>query len=356
HDFNNLLLAISGNARLALEDVGRDHPAFTSLNEIGKASARATDLVRRILAFSARTPRDSASTPLCTGVEEALNLVRVSIPPNITLRSRLCGANVYVNLHTTELQQIIINLVTNAVHAIGDRDGIIEVTADLRDAEARIAVRDNGCGMEPAVRDRVFDPFFTTKQSGQGTGLGLAVVHGLVQGAHGTIKVESEPNIGTTFWISLPVSIQQHSDLPIGDAVIVRGAGERILYVDDDESVVLLVTRALNSLGYNVTGFTDSLQAVQAIEKKQTAFDVVVTDLSMPGPNGFDIAAAVKRTHAHVPVILTSGFVREEDRARAITLGIEHVILKPNTIDELVHILDQLCDKLRTGTQSVINL
>lgn len=346
HDFNNLLLAISGNVRLALNELPNDHPARGSLEEATKAGDRATDLVRRILTFAAKAPQTSTRTPICEAVQDAASLVRVSIPPNIVLRTRLCNSREFVDVSETELQQVIVNLITNAVHAIGSKAGSIEVTVDVRGQKTRISVQDNGCGMDAATIERVFDPFFTTKGNGKGTGLGLSVVHGIVTSVNGTISVDSTVGQGTTFFIELPLSAAQ-SEAPIAaidDAP--RGAGQRILYVDDDDAIVMLIDKMLTGLGYSVKGFDDSRAAAQFIQAEPNEFDIVVTDLSMPQVGGFDIARIVKSVRPSVPIIVTSGYVRDQDRDQAAQLGIGHLILKPNTIDELGKVLDALCKKL----------
>jgi signal transduction histidine kinase/CheY-like chemotaxis protein len=347
HDFNNLLLAMTGNTRLALADLPATHSAHGPLEEVLKAGGRAADLVSRILAFATKAPRTLSSTPVCEAVENAVTLVRVSIPDNVTLRTQLCRSPERADLSETELQQVIVNLVTNAVHAIGNRSGLIEVTVDVRDRMARIAVKDNGCGMDDATIDRVFDPFFTTKANGKGTGLGLSVVHGIVSSVHGTIRIDSELGIGTTFFVELPLSANRAIVQKVVSEVTPRGAGQRILYVDDDEAIVTLITKTLTSLGYTVIAHTDSHAAAKFIQECPNAFDVVVTDLSMPQLSGFDIARVVKSANASTPVIVTSGYVRDEDHERATAAGIEYVILKPNTIDELGKALDALCRKMR---------
>jgi PAS domain S-box-containing protein len=347
HDFNNLLLAMTGNTRLALADIPNTHAAHAPLNEVLKAGSRAADLVRRILAFATNAPRTLTSTPVCEAVQNAVTLVQVSIPDNVTLRTQLCNSPEHVDVSETELQQVIVNLVTNAAHAIGNRAGVIEVTVDVRDHKARISVGDNGCGMDGATIERVFDPFFTTKSKGKGTGLGLSVVHGIVTSVHGSISVDSKVDAGTTFYIELPVSTNQQASPEIVDTTAPRGAGQRILYIDDDDAIVTLITRTLTALGYSVLGYTDSHAAAKYIEDHSEDFDVVVTDLSMPQLTGFDIARVVKATKPSIPVIVTSGYVRDEDNERAKALGIEYVILKPNTIDELGKALDVLCRKMR---------
>jgi signal transduction histidine kinase/DNA-binding NarL/FixJ family response regulator len=345
HDFNNLLLAISGNVRLALTELPHNHPARAALDESIKASSRATDLVRRILAFATKAPRESTSTPVCEAVQDAVSLVRVTIPPNIALRTRLCNSNEHVEISETELQQVIVNLITNAVYAIGvdKADGLIEVLVDVRERKARIAVLDNGCGMEMSTLDRVFDPFFTTKESGKGTGLGLSVVHGIVTTARGSITVDSTAGEGSKFFIELPVSKDRRAAVDMRNESAPRGSGQRILYIDDDEAIVMLIDRTLTSLGYTVRGYNDPSAAVDYIKTQSDAFDVVVTDLSMPQLTGFDVARAVKSVKVSIPVIVTSGYVRETDRQQAKALGIDYVILKPNTIDELGKALDEIC-------------
>lgn len=350
HDFNNLLLAMTGNTRLALADIPNTHAAHAPLNEVLKAGGRAADLVRRILAFATNAPRALTSTPVCETVQNAVTLVRVSIPDNVTLRTQLCNSPEHVDVSETELQQVLVNLVTNAAHAIGNRAGVIEVAVDIRDRHARISVKDNGCGMDDATIERVFDPFFTTKAKGKGTGLGLSVVHGIVTSVRGTISVDSTIDVGTTFFVELPLSTNRQAAPEIISTTAPRGAGQRILYVDDDEAIVTLITRTLTSLGYSVLGYTDSRVAAKFIEDHSNDFDIVVTDLSMPQLTGFDIARVVKSTKPSIPVIVTSGYVRDEDNERAKSLGIEHVILKPNTIEELGKVLDVLCRKMRNAS------
>lgn len=347
HDFNNLLLAIGGNARLAIGDVAAHHPVRASLDEIIKASARATDLVRRILAFSARAPREADAASLIDGLQEALNLVRLSVPSNISIHTRSEGPPVAVALGATELHQVIINLITNAVHAIGENTGRIDIAVAADGEFARIVMRDTGCGMDANTRARVFDPFFTTKSAGKGTGLGLAVVHGIVQSARGTISVDSEVGVGSTFTLLLPMAPMEsiRSVDPTADAVK-RGKGERILYIDDDEAIVMLTERALRSWGYQPSGFVNATEAVQVFTRNPQAFDIVITDLSMPVMNGFDVVRAVQKI-SKIPIVIASGYVRPQDRDQAMALGIEHVILKPNTIEELGPILAELCKKLQ---------
>ena len=358
HDFNNLLQAIGGNARLALDAMGNGHPSYTSLQEIARTTARASELVRRILTFSAGQPLLAGSTPLRAAIEEALTLLRSSVPTHITLTTHYADEELACALGAAELQQVIVNLITNAFHAIGEQPGKIHIEASAADMPehagnarlgakraVRIVVTDSGSGMDAQTRSRIFDPFFTTKPSGKGTGLGLAVVHGIVQGCGGCIDVTSEVNCGATFTLWLPLAARaqaQPMDIPAS-----QGCGEHVLYVDDEEALSFLIERLLGLKGYRVTSCTSPAEALALLRADPTAFDVLVSDLTMPTMSGIDLIRAAKDIRPDLPAILTSGYVREDDHIRAARLGVEHVILKPNTIDEMGGALDQVFKQLR---------
>jgi PAS domain S-box-containing protein len=365
HDFNNILLAIHGNARLARNDLAADHPSALSIAEIEKAAQRATDLVRRILAFA--RPQQSQREPaqLAHVVQEALNLMRASLPAMIEIRARFAPDLPLVLADATQVHQVMMNLVTNAAHAIADQSGEIEVKIDpmtvsgeLTDAARDlrpgpyvcVSVSDMGCGMDLATLKRIFDPFFTTKPVGQGTGLGLSVAHGIMKAHEGGISVYSQPGKGTTFRLYFPVA-QTQSTQPAAPAPPVRlGHGERILYIDDDEAIVFLTTRVLERLGYRVEGFTHPRDALEAFAARPHDFDVAVTDLSMPGMSGFDLAAALRKHRADLPILMTSGYVRAEDRDRARAQNLGEVILKPNTVDELGQALHAMFSAMKKNT------
>jgi len=362
HDFNNLLLAISGNVQLAMADLDENHPSRDALREIAKASARASDLVRRILTFSARQPVAPAITPMQPALEEIMTLLRSSMPQNIRLQLRFDGEAVACTLGQAELHQVIVNLVNNGIQALGAKDGSVDIEIGVEhdagrlplglaasNRYARMVIRDSGCGMDAATRSRIFEPFFTTKPTGKGTGLGLAVVHGIVQGCGGAIEVESEVNAGTTFvvWLPLasPVTIAQQPAVPANAAV---GRGEHILYVDDDEAINFLIQRLLTKAGYRVTGCDDPAQAHSLFAAHAGDFDVVVTDLAMPTMNGFDLIHQLRAVRPDIPVIMTSGYVRESDQELASSLGIGRIILKPDTIDELGREVAARCEQIRS--------
>jgi CheY-like chemotaxis protein len=255
----------------------------------------------------------------------------------------------------------VVNLATNAVHAIGLCSGRIEFRLDatmvpsdrvgkspgLRPGSyVRLSVSDNGVGMDLATRERVFDPFFTTKRLGQGTGLGLSVVHGIVKSHEGDIAVESQPGQGSVFHLLFP-AIGPAAKPPAEERPkAAHRRSIRVLYVDDEAALVFLANRMLTRLGHHVTGCTDAAQALVEFRSQPASFDVVVTDVSMPGLSGFDLARELLAIRPDVPIVMTSGYLRPEDHEAAQQLGIHELVLKPNTVNELNEILDRLLPQL----------
>jgi len=356
HDFNNILLAITGNTKLAIADLPPEHPVQQSLAEIAKAGSRATDLVRRILTFSRPGELKRQACALQPIVEEALKLVRATLPASIEFRATFAPHLPGVLADSTQIHQIIVNLATNAAHAIGSKSGgIIEIQLDSANLTAgdmspalslsegtyvRLRVSDNGCGMDRPTLNRIFDPFFTTKGPGEGTGLGLAVVHGIMKNHDGGISVYSEPGNGTAFRLYFPAAGAAIATVQEAPSPIRRECTERILYVDDEEPLVELITRTLGRLGYKVTGQTDPVRAVELFRSNPAAFDAVVTDLAMPQLSGFDLCSQLLAIRPGLPIVMTSGFVRPEDQERALRMGLRDLVLKPDTIDQLGRILD----------------
>lgn len=361
HDFNNILLAISGNVKLASEDLPADHKIHTSLGEIAKASHRAAELVRRILAFSRQQEPLREVIHLQPVISEALELLRATLPATLEFKIAFDDNAPTVLADSTQIHQIVVNLIANAAHAT-DNVGIIELALDtvnlteeqaaaLRDLRpgtyARITVADHGCGMDKATLQRIFDPFFTTKPVGQGTGLGLSVVDGIVKTHEGATSVISQPGKGTTFHIYLPAASGRAANDASKQEPAGRGSGEHVLYIDDDEAIVFLTTRVLERLGYSVAGFTDPEIALQTFRTTPDAFDIVVTDLSMPGMSGFDLTEAMHAIRPDIKILMTSGYVRPEDRDTARDRGVHDLILKPNTVEELGRALDEVFRGLR---------
>lgn len=360
HDFNNLLLAINGNTRLAMHDLPTGNAALMSLAEVLRASMRATDLVRQILSFSQQREAHRAVVQLRPIVEEALRLLRSTLPAMIRIESRFEPDLPPAAVDATQVHQVVMNLATNAAHAM-EEGGTLEVSLeavtieptesatspDLRPGRyVRIVVSDSGSGMDRATLERIFDPFFSTKPAGQGTGLGLSVVHGIVRGHDGAINVYSEPDKGTTFRVYFPAS--SHVALPQQPAprVVQAQRSGRIMYVDDEDALVFLGERVLERLGYRVSGYTDPAQALRDFTARPQDFDVVVTDLSMPGMSGFHLAQSLLEVRADLPIVMTTGYVRPQDRETARRCGVRELILKPDTIDELGSTLDRLLGEI----------
>ncbi|MGB9405166.1 MAG: CHASE3 domain-containing protein [Candidatus Acidiferrales bacterium] len=368
HDFNNILLAIKGNTKLAVADLPPDHPVQQSLAAIGKAGSRAADLVRRILAFSRPQELKRELIQLQPVVEEGLELLRATLPATVEIRTVFASGLPAVVADATQIHQIIVNLATNAAHAIGPKSGQIELRLDavnIREDRAistpdlqagryvHCSVSDNGCGMDRATVDRIFDPFFTTKGPGEGTGLGLSVVHGIIKNHGGAISVYSEPGRGTAFHLYFPASGNAVGSAPESPCEAEPAQNEHVLYVDDDEALVDLVTRVLGRLGYRVSGYTDAARALEKFRSSPQDFDAVVTDLSMPGMSGFEFAGEVLAARPDTPIVMTSGYVRPEDQEEALRMGLRDLILKPDTIEQLGRTLDQVFHHDRTSAKSV---
>jgi PAS domain S-box-containing protein len=351
HDFNNILTAIAGNAVLALADLPKDQPARPSLEEIEKAAARAVKLVRQILVFGRQHEPKREIIALEEIIDEALKLTRSTLPPGIELHTKFRADTPLVSADSTQIHQVIVNLVTNAADAMRAHGGILEVRlepmsvngqladtcTDLREgAYAALTVSDNGCGINAPALEHIFEPFFTTKPEGQGTGLGLSVVHGIVKNHGGAIVVGSEPNRGTTFTLYFPAAEGRASEeRPSAPSPQLRGHGERVLYLDDEESLVLLMTRTLKRLGYEVTGCTDSSAAIETFRSHPLDFELVVSDLSMPGMSGIDFARKLLTIRPGMPILIVAGYIRDSENEEVRRLGLPDMILKPDTIEEL---------------------
>ena len=353
HDFNNILAAILGNVALARAEIDADHPAQRSLVQIRKAGSRARDLVQQILAFGRRQPHSLVNQPLQPLIEEAVALLRSTLPASVTLDCALAHEPVYAEVDATQIQQVLMNLCTNAWHALAGQPGRIEVglalyrsdTADGRGAvpigsgdHAHLWVRDEGVGMDAATQARIFEPFFTTKPTNQGTGLGLSVVHGIVSSHGGAISVDSVPGQGTTVHLYFPIVDADPTRPATTDAVepsAPHGAGQHVLYVDDDEVIVLMVERLLTRAGYRVTSFRDGRDAVAAVRAAPRAFDLVVTDFNMPGFTGMEVAGVLAEIRPELPVVISSGYISDELQARAAAAGVRALLQKQNTLEEL---------------------
>ena len=359
HDFNNILAAILGNVALARDDIGPDHPAQASLEQIRKASSRARDLVQQILAFGRRQPHSLVAQPLQPLVEETVALLRSTLPASVTLDCAVTAEPLNAEADATQIQQVLMNLCTNAWHALQGRPGRIQVGLESHTIAtpasrvgkalaagryARLWVRDTGIGMDAATQARIFEPFFTTKPTDQGTGLGLSVVHGIVTAHQGAIRVNSAPGQGTTVNLYLPLTDREPVPTPGPRAMPILGAGtgQHVLYVDDDEVIVVMVERLLTQAGYRVTPFRDGRAAVAAVQAAPDAFDVVVSDYNMPGYTGMDVARAVASIRPGLPVVISSGYISEDLQAQAHAAGVRHLLQKQNSLEELALLVHRI--------------
>ena len=352
HDFNNLLAVILGNASLAREDVPEDHPASKSIGEILKACHRATDVVRQILSFSRKRGGTREMTDLGSVVREVIGQLRPGAPANIEWDHSIADSLSPVSCAPAEIHQMLTNLGTNAVQALAGSPGRIsyEVT-EIRDPAAsvnaltrlghephlRIRVCDTGPGMDAATAERVFEPFFTTKAPGQGTGLGLAVVHGIIEAYNGLVLLETEPGRGTCFDIYLPAvrGRSSRSDA-VAPRAVPHGAGQRILVVDDEPAVGLATLRLLKRAGFEGECVASPESALGLLSSDAAGFDLVLSDWTMPGMNGVQLASAIRALGIAVPIVILTGFaagIREEDLRAA---RVKRVLVKPVDTDALV--------------------
>lgn len=374
HDFNNIVAAIMGNAELARLDLEPAHAAHKSLEEILKASRRAKDLVRQILAFGRRQVLERQVISLAPVVEESARLLRSTLPAGVSLSVECAPNTPLVLADSTQIEQVLLNLCSNAWQVIQEQghSGAIEIRLEAHVAVggvykgpeqrsrgdrillrpgryARLTVRDNGPGMDQSTRSRIFEPFFTTKPAGEGTGLGLAVVHGIVQGHEASIEVQTAPGEGASFCVYFPAAAAPATVLPSQPpaSALEHGRGKHILCVDDDESIVFLMVRLLERQGYRVSGYTDAHEALAAVRADPRQYDLAVTDYNMPGMSGLDVARALREIYADLPVALASGYITEELRTQALAAGVIELLYKPNTASELCEAVARLANERR---------
>jgi PAS domain S-box-containing protein len=357
HDFNNMLAVIAGFTELARADAEQHPEILDSLTQIAVASDRATDLVRQILAFSRQGKNERKPMRLQFIVKECLKLLASTLPSAIEIVSDIASEPLVVRADPTQIHQVMMNLCVNAAHAMRDKRGRLSVTLDtfVLDGSlaakhidikpgvyARLVVADTGHGMSADTLKRIYDPFFTTKAQGEGTGLGLAVVQGIVKDHDGAILVESQAGVGTTFQLFFPIEAEKAEKEDVIKVVIPRGHGEHILYVDDEPALCESAQSLLQNLGYQVTIHSQPAKALAHFKELPLAFDLVITDLSMPGMSGVDFAMELLKINPDTPVILTSGFVGSWTNELAKTAGIREIVLKPVTSGRLGTLIDQL--------------
>ena len=365
HDFNNVLFPIIGYTELALQDLPSQTSAAANLEKVLQAADRAKGLVRQILAFSRQsTEQDPEPVQVEPIIKETLKLLRNTIPASIEIHSDIPQDVGAVTIHPAQLHQVIMNLCTNAYHAMENQPTgklevhlrRVQVTAENTGFHAQLeagtyicmTVADTGCGMSAEVMEKIFDPYFTTKSQDKGTGLGLSVSYGIAQKAGGIIITNSTPGKGSRFHVYLPAakSRQDRQPDPKPGTFLPEGS-ERILLVDDEKRVLEVEQMTLEKLGYQVTAFSDSPEAVNAFESSPDRFDLVITDQSMPQISGIELARKIRQIRSHVPVILCSGYSEKITRETTLEDDIQAVLLKPIARQELAGVIRKTLDSIK---------
>ncbi len=360
HDFNNLLSVILGYTEMAKDDIPDHDPTTQLLDEVITAGKRARKLVKQILSFSRKESQKRVPVQFHAIVSEALALLRALIPTTIELHEKIDPASGTILADPTELQQIVINLCTNAAQAMDETGGALEVSLDCRAFTARelgagekqgeylrLRVRDNGVGIDPRLQERIFDPYFTTKAVGKGSGMGLAVVAGIVRNHDGIIRVKSKAGEGAEFTIFFPRITDNNLEKAEVPQPLPTGT-ETILVVDDDPTVAELTKRRISRLGYHVTATIDSREALRLFRSRPAAFDLVVTDQSMPGLSGKELSVEILKIREDQPIVLCTGYSSSIDPEEAGRIGIKAFLMKPTGNAELANTIRAILDN--TGT------
>jgi PAS domain S-box-containing protein len=358
HDFNNILSAIIGYSDLIALILQDDDPARSYLGEVMNAAQRAKELVYRILSFSKMHEQEQKPVRMDLIVQEALKLLRPSLPATIRIEQQVeCQSTIMAD--PTEMHQVVLNLCTNAYQAMQEDCGLLKVsleqvklnTDDLAghpDLEAgdylKLTIADTGHGMDEQTMQRIFDPYFTTKESGKGTGLGLAVVYGIVGSHKGAIQVNSEPDKGTTFELFFPCIRSFASSESISCEQPTPG-DESILFVDDEAALVRLATKLLEKCGYRVTGHTNPIKALERFKADPSKFDLVITDMTMPHMTGNQLVEALQEIRPDLPIIITTGYSEKMSPEKAKTMSVQDFIMKPLSYCDLTHRIRKAIDQ-----------
>jgi PAS domain S-box-containing protein len=360
HDFNNILGAIIGYAEMVLEESEPGSMTAKDLQKILQAGNRAKDLVNQILAFSRQTQAEKIPLQMALLVKEATKLLRSSLPTTITIEQEVARDSELIDADPTQIHQIIMNLCTNAFHAMEENGGTLSVklsavtlTADDLVSEPdvrpgrymRLSVGDTGTGIEPEIRKRIFEPYFTTKETDKGTGMGLAIVHGIVKNCAGFISCESRVGMGTVFHIHIPC-LRGYVSASTGDKKEVATAGtERVLFIDDEPMLAEMNKVMLEKSGYAVTVQTSSWEALATFSSRPEDFDIVITDQTMPGLTGFELAREMLRLRPELPIILCTGYSTIITEEKARSAGIKGFALKPLSKSRLTMLIREVLEK-----------
>ena len=362
HDFNNILSAIIGYTEIALQDLPMDSTLGENLAKVLQAGERARDLVKQILTFSHKSGKEREPVHVHLIVNEVLKFIRSSLPSTIRIQQQIEIGNDTVLADATQIHQILMNLCTNAGHAMREKGGILQVNLEnvafdsdsidqYPDMNSRsylkLTVSDTGQGMSPDILNRIFEPYFTTKERGSGTGLGMAVVHGIVTSHGGRIKVDSEPGKGSSFYVYLPVIDDAEKSEKEVDMHLPAG-NERILFVDDEALLVDIGKQSLEKLGYRVVTMTSSIKALELFQAKPDQFDLVITDMTMPHMTGDRLARELMKINGNIPIILCTGYSNGIYEHRVKEMGISAFVMKPVVIRDLSKIVRKVLDEKKS--------
>jgi CheY-like chemotaxis protein len=328
--------------------------------EVLKAAERAKNLVKQILTFSRQSEQEPKPIKVGPIIQEVAKLLQATLPANIQIVLSVSEEQGTIMADPTQIHQVLMNLGTNAYHAMRIKGGILEINLSeiiltnedrighhnlMSGPYLKLMVSDTGHGINPMILDRIFDPYFTTKDPGEGTGMGLAVVHGIVKGYKGDIQVYSEPGIGTAFHIYLPEIISEVAVPQTETAEAEQGGNERILLVDDEEQIVDMMHQMLLNLGYQVIARTSSIEALEAFKAQPHKFDLVLTDQTMPNMSGAELAQALMQIRPEIPIILCTGFSEVVTEAQAKMIGIREYVMKPIIKNEMAAAIRRALDQ-----------
>ena len=359
HDFNNILAGIIGYTELALMDVVDLPSTKKMLDRVMEASGRAADLVKQILSFSGNQKGDPKPVSPMTITKEVLKLIRATLPSTIEIKPFLDSKS-YVLADATNIHQVLMNLCTNAAYAMKQTGGVLtarlqNVTLEHRDvvlhkdvtpgAFVKISIEDTGSGMNEEVRNKVFDPFFTTKKPGEGTGMGLAAVHGIISELGGFVTLESELNQGTAIHAFIPAIPDPAKAKQTLDSQPPKGGTERILFIDDEEIQIEIAMEGLSPYGYQVTPFVDSSAAWKHFQQNPDAYDLVITDMTMPKMTGDVLAQKIRMIRPNVPIIMCTGFSEIMDENKAAAIGVKAFLYKPIILRKLLGTIREVLDQ-----------
>lgn len=353
HDFNNILGSIMLNSELAMDDAEEGGEISYSLEQILKASHRAKDLVEQILTFSRNSEVDKQPLNISSIIKETAKMMRAMFPSTILIHVEASDESGWVNANPTQIQQLLLNLATNSAHAMRDHGGILEIylksdALSASDADklnlkpgsyAKMTVTDTGHGIDADLHQRIFDPFFTTKNTGEGTGLGLSVVHGIVENHEGAMNMNSTPGRGTEFNIFFPTIEKDEEPEDMVIKPLTSSGDKQILFVDDEEALRDAGSRMLENMGYSVTAVSSGIEALDLVKKEPGEIDLIITDMTMPGMTGVELATKLLQIHPGIPIILCTGYHEIITPKKAKELGIREYLSKPYSQSEMAKII-----------------